>query len=228
MAQRMVRFSDLTNTIIEDDAVVRIVVEQHPALHNGPVEIEVSKDEVEPVRKGALDIVILKIFMGDESAPEPVTMEIETFNKLANGMDMGEVIRRAKPACTSHRQPTPTPATEKVDHASLEHAGKPHRGNTTDTEKETIRNNLDAAASLRDLWLRGSPMEWMRRPGPCEVCGESAERAPSGQRASRRRTWVDTSHTDRVFLRRGDVCADCWQRHLDLQQSDPHHRQIIP
>jgi hypothetical protein len=51
MAQRMVRFSDLTNKIIEDDAVVRIVVEQHPALENGPVEIEASQDEVEPIRK---------------------------------------------------------------------------------------------------------------------------------------------------------------------------------
>jgi hypothetical protein len=46
MAQRMVRFSDLTNKIIEDDAVVRIVVEQHPALENGPVEIEASQDVV--------------------------------------------------------------------------------------------------------------------------------------------------------------------------------------
>jgi hypothetical protein len=36
MAQRMVRFSDLTNKIIEDDAVVRIVVEQHPALRMAP------------------------------------------------------------------------------------------------------------------------------------------------------------------------------------------------
>jgi hypothetical protein len=37
MAQRMVRFSDLTNKIIEDnDATVRIVVERHPALRDGP------------------------------------------------------------------------------------------------------------------------------------------------------------------------------------------------
>ena len=35
MAQRMVRFSDLTNKIIGDEGVVRIVVEQHPALQNG-------------------------------------------------------------------------------------------------------------------------------------------------------------------------------------------------
>jgi hypothetical protein len=30
MGQRVVRFSDLTNKIIEDDAVARIVIEQHP------------------------------------------------------------------------------------------------------------------------------------------------------------------------------------------------------
>ncbi|MFZ0120523.1 MAG: hypothetical protein WAN20_17630 [Pseudonocardiaceae bacterium] len=44
------RFSDLTNKITDDEEVVRIVVEQHPALQNGPVEIEASKDEVKPIR----------------------------------------------------------------------------------------------------------------------------------------------------------------------------------
>jgi hypothetical protein len=29
-----------------------------------------------------------------------------------------------------------------VDYATLEHAGKPHRGKTTDAEKEITRNNL--------------------------------------------------------------------------------------
>ena len=32
---------------------------------------------------------------------------------------------------------------DKLDYATLEHAGKPHRGKTTDAEKEIIRNNLD-------------------------------------------------------------------------------------
>jgi hypothetical protein len=98
MAQRLVRFSDLTNKIIEDDAVVRIVVEQHPALENGPVEIEAAEDEVEPIRKGALSLVTVKLYQGDGSVPETVTMEIEEFNNLAGGVDMGDVIRRAGPA----------------------------------------------------------------------------------------------------------------------------------
>jgi hypothetical protein len=29
-----------------------------------------------------------------------------------------------------------------LDYTTLEHAGKPHRGKTTDAEKETVRGNL--------------------------------------------------------------------------------------
>jgi len=146
MAQRMVRFSDLTNKIIEDDAVVRIVVEQHPALDNGPVEIEAAEEEAESIRKGALSVVSLKLYQGDGSAPEAVTMEIEAFNHLAAGMDMGEIIRRAAPAYAPRKAARPTPAAtvDKLDYTALEHAGKPHRGKTTDAEKETVRNNLPA------------------------------------------------------------------------------------
>jgi hypothetical protein len=144
MAQRMVRFSDLTNKIIEDDdAVVRIVVEQHPALRNGPVEIEAATDEVEVIRKSALSVVSLKLYQGDGSEPETVTMEIEAFNKLAGSVDMTDVIGKAHPAYPPRKQATPTSTTERLDYASLEHAGKPHRGKTTDAEKDIIRNNLD-------------------------------------------------------------------------------------
>jgi hypothetical protein len=144
MGQRVVRFSDLTNKIIEDEAVVRIVIEKHPALENGPVEIEASRDEVEHVLGTSLNVVSLKVFMGDGSAPETVTMEVEAFNKLAGDVDMADVIRRAQPAYPPRRQTKPAAAAaDKLDYASLEHAGKPHRGKTTDAEKETVRNNLD-------------------------------------------------------------------------------------
>ena len=145
MAQRMVRFSDLTNKIIDDDDVVRVVVEQHPALHNGPVEIEVSEDEVEPIRKGALSVVSLKIYQANGSAPEAITMEIEAFNQLAGEVDMVDIIRRAEPAYPPRKQVKSAPASvaERLEYATLEHAGKPHRGKTTDAEKEIVRNNLD-------------------------------------------------------------------------------------
>jgi hypothetical protein len=145
MAQRMVRFSDLTNKIIDDDTVVRIVVEQHPALENGAVEVEAAQDEADLIRKSALSVVGLKLYQDDGSEPEAVTMEIEEFNNLATGgMDMAEVIRRAKPAYPQRRQARPVPAStvDKLDYSTLEHAGKPHRGKTTDAERETVRDNL--------------------------------------------------------------------------------------
>ncbi|MGH3870267.1 MAG: hypothetical protein ACRDSR_01915 [Pseudonocardiaceae bacterium] len=146
MAQRMVRFSDLTNKIIEDDAAVRIIVEQHPALCDGPVEIEASKDEVDLIRNGALSVVGLKLYQGDGSAPEAVTMEIEAFNGLAAGMDMAGIIQQAKPAYLPRKQVRPAPMStiDKLDYSTLEHAGKPHRGKTTEAEKNTVRNNLAA------------------------------------------------------------------------------------
>ncbi|MGH3785615.1 MAG: hypothetical protein ACRDRG_03495 [Pseudonocardiaceae bacterium] len=141
MGQRVVRFSDLTNKIIEDDdAVVRVVIEKHPALQDGPVELEASEDEIESIRKGALDVVSLKLY--HDGTAETITMEIEAFNKLAGDMDMTDVIRRAGPAYPP-RKPTAASTTEKLDYASLEHAGKPHRGKTTDAEKEVVRNHLD-------------------------------------------------------------------------------------
>lgn len=144
MGQRVVRFSDLTNKIIEDDAVVRIVIEQHPALENGPVAIEAAQDEVQHLLGTSPDVVSLKIFMGDGSAPETVTMEVEAFNKLADGMDMADIIHRAEPAYPPRRQTKPAAAPmDKLDYGTLEHAGKPHRGKTTDAEKEIVRTNLN-------------------------------------------------------------------------------------
>jgi hypothetical protein len=146
MGQRVVRFSDLTNKIIEnDDDVVRVVIEQHPDLMDGPVELEVSRDEIEPIRKGALSVVSLKLYKGDGSAPETVTMEIEAFNRLAGEADMADVIRRAEPAYPPRKQvrAASVSTAEKLDYATLEHAGKPHRGKTTDAEKEIVRNNLE-------------------------------------------------------------------------------------
>jgi hypothetical protein len=145
MAQRLVRFSDLTNKIIDDDEVVRIVIEQHPALQNGPVELEAAADEIEAIRTSVLNVVSLKLYPGDGSAPETVTMEVEAFDKLAGDTDMAEVLRQAQPAYPPRKtaKPTAASAADKLDYASLEHAGKPHRGKTTDAEKEIVRNNLD-------------------------------------------------------------------------------------
>jgi hypothetical protein len=60
-------------------------------------------------------------------------------------MDMEDVLRKAQPAHPPRKptRPAAASAADKLDYTSLEHAGKPHRGKTTDAEKEIVRNNFD-------------------------------------------------------------------------------------
>lgn len=146
MVQRMIRFSDLSNKMIEDDDLMRVVVEKHPALEEGPVELEVLADEGKAILKSALNVVSLKVYQGDGSEPETVTMEIEAFNAQATGMDIADVLRRAAPAYAPRKKATApaAPVGDKIDYSSLENAGTPHRGRITDAEKKTVRENLEA------------------------------------------------------------------------------------
>jgi hypothetical protein len=67
-------------------------------------------------------------------------MKVEEFNNLTGDMDMAEVIRRAGPAYPPRKQARPGAASivGKLDYSTLENAGKPHRGKTTDAEKDII------------------------------------------------------------------------------------------
>lgn len=143
MAQRIVRYSDVSGKIIDDDddVVVRIVVDRHPALVDGPVEIEVAQDEANALISlpSTVDLILHR---NDGSDPEQMTVELRVFNDLAGHLDMTEILRQATPV-SQPRRPR-KPAGEKLDYATLEHAGKPHRGKTTDAEKEIVRENLAA------------------------------------------------------------------------------------
>jgi hypothetical protein len=80
-----------------------------------------------------------------ESSAVNTQAKARTLYSSPTGMDMAELLRKAQPA---HRPRKPTKPTalstaDKLDYASLEHAGKPHRGKTTDAEKEIVSNNLD-------------------------------------------------------------------------------------
>jgi hypothetical protein len=71
MGKRVVYFSDLTSRTFQDDRnLERVVVIWHPALENGPVELDVSKDEIESLRSGALHVVSLKLPEVNGSPPE--------------------------------------------------------------------------------------------------------------------------------------------------------------
>jgi hypothetical protein len=126
MGKRVVYFSDLTHQTFETDRELeRIVVVWHPDLQNGPVELEVSEDEVESIRSGALRVVSLKLPQVNGSAPETVTMEIDAFNRLAGGRDIAAVLRQAEPANTPRKQNKPGPAHALTKPATASAIPKP-------------------------------------------------------------------------------------------------------
>jgi len=111
MGKRVVYFSDLTNqTFVDDRDLERIVVLWHPALKNGPVELDVSEDEIESLRSGALHVVSLKLPQVNGSPSETITMEIDTFNRLAGGRDIADILRQAEPVSPSRKQTKSAPA----------------------------------------------------------------------------------------------------------------------
>lgn len=161
MGQKTVRFSDLSEQLItEDGALVRIVVREHPELGSQAVEIEAHVDEMRAITDAALEVAVVDLYAPGESEPRRVTLDAAVFDKLATARPMSELLVAAPPA---RRAPKPrTAATaggERLDYGTLEHAGKPHKGKTTDAEKQLVHEHLAeinkrlAAEGLRTIDL---------------------------------------------------------------------------
>ncbi|MBD0672436.1 hypothetical protein [Streptomyces sp. CBMA156] len=145
MGQKIIRFSDLTGEHVESDRdLVRVVVLQHPDLTEGPVEIDALAGELGEVRELALDLVTIELHHPDRERPQTVVMEAGAFDRLASAAPMAEVLRGARPAERAAMPGTVGPGgRERVDYASLEHAGRPHKGRTTEAEKQVVQRHLD-------------------------------------------------------------------------------------
>jgi hypothetical protein len=144
MGQKTVRFSDLSGQLImHDDALARIVVHEHPELGDGPVEIEALTAEAEAMEEAALRVAVVDLYLRDDIEPRRIVVEADVFDKLATENPMSELLIAARPARRTSRTPANGPSRgDRLDYATLEHAGKPHKGKTTDTEKQLVRDHL--------------------------------------------------------------------------------------
>jgi hypothetical protein len=154
---------------MQDDALARIVIHEHPELGDGPVEIEVLADEARVIEKAAVRVALVDLYLPGEEEPRRVAMDAEAFDKLAAERPMAELLIQAPRARTVKRTPTRSGASAGAgaapagrsdrDYATLEHAGKPHRGKTTDEEKALVREHFEeindrlAAEGLRTISL---------------------------------------------------------------------------
>jgi hypothetical protein len=166
MATKIVKVSDLTGTEIpSEENMARLVVEEHPSLPNS-VTLEVLPEEVEYKLPEEQNYVRLTYFppTGGEGVPRSFVLSLEEFNNLPEEYDMETVVsdalrtqqeeegrrrgRRSRRGDGGQRRP-------RVDYASPEHAGEPHRGRITYEEKEYVRENLaEVNRRLREKGLR--------------------------------------------------------------------------
>src|SRR5258708_37019187 len=145
MGQKTVRFSDLSGQLImHDDALARLGVHGHPELGDGPVGIEALAEEAEAIEEAALRVAVIDLYLPDDIEPRRIVMEADAFDKLATQNSMDELLTAARPVRRSTRSSaTGGSRGDRLDYATREHAGKPHKGKITDTEKELVRDHLD-------------------------------------------------------------------------------------
>jgi len=189
VGQKTVRFSDLSGQLItEDDALARIVVHDHPELGDSPVEFEALTDEAKVIEKAALRVAIVELHVPGEDEPRRVVVDAATFDALATDTPMNELLITARPARPARRaakttsgaaSSTSTSGTSgggRVNYATLEHAGEPHKGKTTDLEKQLVRDHFDeindrlVAQGLRTISL--ADPEHVERYGLQDLAGE--------------------------------------------------------
>ncbi len=126
MGQKTVRFSDLSGQLImDDDALARIVIRDHPELGQSPAEIEVLTDEAKAIELAALRVAIVDLYFPGEEDPRRIVMDTDDFAKLATDKPMSELLLTARPARRNPR-PRNNPPRVSSSPASTDLSGMEH------------------------------------------------------------------------------------------------------
>jgi hypothetical protein len=158
MAVKVVHVSDISGREADEQELGKLVVHEHPDYADLPVTLEVLPEEVAELNSSNR-FVTLEYFQPGSRKGQRMTVGLDDFNLLAGPGAMDSVIQDALIA--KHRSRPRASGGEgasrraKVNYATLEHAGEPHRGRITEAEKEIVRNNLEKInRRLRDSGKR--------------------------------------------------------------------------
>jgi hypothetical protein len=167
MGTKTVKFSDLSGKEVgEVEQLVRLVVEEHPGFRQLPITLEVLPEDVEGRLPETDRFVSVLYYAPGSRQPQRLIVSVDAFNGLAQRADMDTVLsealyaehqargtqgssgRRGRGRTTGERG-------ERINYASPEHAGNPHRGRVTEAEREYVRTHLgEVNARLQAQGLR--------------------------------------------------------------------------
>jgi hypothetical protein len=161
MAVKVVHVSDISGREADEQSLGRLVIHEHPEYADLPVTLEVLPKEVESLQ-GASRFVNVEWIAPGARRGERMTVSLEDFNLLAGPGVMESAIQdaliakhRSRPRASGGTAGASRSGRGKVNYATLEHAGEPHRGRITEAEKQLVRDNLDTVnRRLRDAGQR--------------------------------------------------------------------------
>lgn len=169
MARITVKVSDLTGRQIENEqSSIRLIVE-HPDYPE-PVGLDVLPDEVLPhLNDENSRFVVVSLEDPDNPNPQRYVLSFDDFERLFRTGDSTSTLQdafqnqqqereaeagqrgRGRRAITSGT----TGTRERIDYASPEHAGEPHRGMISEAEQVYVRENLtEVNQRLREKGMR--------------------------------------------------------------------------
>jgi hypothetical protein len=153
MGTKVVHVSDISGREGTQDELGRLVIHQHPEFQQLPVSLDVLPQEIKSL-EAATQLVVLEYFAPGAQRGERMTVTLEDFNRLApDGVEMKAVVfqalidQQASRTAAGTAEPAAPRTTRnrraRVDYTTLDHAGEPHRGRITETEKRLVREHLD-------------------------------------------------------------------------------------
>jgi hypothetical protein len=161
VAVKVIHISDVSDKQGTEAELGTLEVLEHPEIGE-TARLEIFPDEFQQLQ-AADRVVRLRWTPPNARTSQELTVLQETFDGLAQGGDMKTILLRAITAEHELRGRAQAPRRQrrgrtgrgKVDYASPEHAGEPHRGRITDAEKAYVREHLDEVnARLRAAGVR--------------------------------------------------------------------------
>jgi hypothetical protein len=167
------RVSDISGKSVEDESQLTRLVIEHPDFKD-PVTLEVLPEEVEDELPQEQEAVLVTYFFPGESVGQKYALTQQQLDTIFQGQPITEVLERVyrEQQEERHRQEQESRTRgrgrgrrggkqaviqerPRIDYTSAEHAGEPHRGITSDAEKEYVRDNLDEVNErLREKGMR--------------------------------------------------------------------------
>ena len=137
MGRKVTAFSDLSGAEVPEDKLGRLVIRSHPDI-SAPVYLEALPEETAALARVNVPMVTVEWQPPGEGEAQTISMTVADFDKLAKPGPTSKLLDGAPRASGGRR----SSGGEETNYASLEHAGRPHRGKISEEEAKFVREHL--------------------------------------------------------------------------------------